>query len=303
MADFERDTQTSETRTGDSFWLVSHVFPKWLYVLLLVCGTFIDLRLTLLSDVQNRYTTLVIASAVVFALLVGTLALDGLLLRRRERLSVPLAAESDHREVPPNSRRTGSTGENSPASDDSPSSFGYKTAWIAVPSKDGRALAESLKLVGIGSCSWGTGIENAHELRGVFVTPPIGGFTIAVGALPEAGDSRFLPTLEALSQTFHQAFYFGTHRVVDYQAWAIAEEGRTRRAFAWLGERGEFLLNVGERTSEEAELGIGMEDLDCVPDEETVLDLAARLVLDPRELEQEHPEASGPGWFGAIGKL
>jgi len=183
-------------------------------------------------------------------------------------------------------------------SDDLPVSFGYKTAWIAVPSQDGRALAEALGLQGIERCSWRSGIEKAYHLRGVFVTPPILQWTIAVGAVPEVGQDQFLPCMQSISRRFHQAFYFATHRIVEYQAWAIAEDGAIRRAFAWLGERGQFLLNKGERTPEELQLDIGVEAWECRPDEETVLDLASRWVLDPRELEQ-HAGARGPGWFGS----
>jgi hypothetical protein len=187
-------------------------------------------------------------------------------------------------------------------SNDLPRSFGYKTAWIAVPSQEGRTVAEWLGVESIEHCSWSSGIEKAYYLRGVFITPPILGWTMAVGALPEAGQDRFLPFMEWVSKKFHQAFYFGTHRIVEYQAWAIAEDGRIRRAFAWLGERGEFLLNIGDRTPEEVDLNTGLVDFECAPDEETVLELASRWVLDPRELE-EHTEARGPGWFGSLEKL
>jgi hypothetical protein len=189
-----------------------------------------------------------------------------------------------------------------PDSDDRPLSFGYKSAWIAAPSEDGRAFADSLGLERIARCSWSTGMEKAYSLQGVFVTPPVLRWTLAVGALPEVGEDRFLPYLELLSEKFRKALYFGTHRVVEYQAWAIAEQGKIRRAFAWLGERGEFLLNIGERTPEEVDLGTGVEDFNNPPDEETVLDLASRWVLDPRELDK-HTEARGPGWFGSLAKV
>jgi hypothetical protein len=57
------------------------------------------------------------------------------------------------------------------------------------------------------------------------------------------------------------------------------------------------LLNIGERTPEEVEIGTGLEDPDNAPDEETVLELASRWVMDPRELDQ-HTEARGPGLIG-----
>jgi hypothetical protein len=103
--------------------------------------------------------------------------------------------------------------------------------------------------------------------------------------------------LENLSKQFAEAFYFGTHRIVGYHAWASAEKGKIRRAFGYLGERGEFLVNVGDRTPEEIEIGTGVADTDTAPDEESVLGLAASWVLDPREIDL-YTEATGPGWLG-----
>lgn len=181
-------------------------------------------------------------------------------------------------------------------SNDAPIGFGYKMCWIAVPSRDTHAVAQAISARQAENCSWQDGIGRAYELEGVFVTPPIDGWTLAAGALPEAGQPEFIPFLETLSRRFGQAFYFGTHRIVEYQAWARAERGAIRRAFAYLGERGEFLLNLGERTAEEIEIEVGVEDLEGAPDEEAVLSMAAQWVLDPRELDG-HTEANGPGVF------
>jgi hypothetical protein len=169
---------------------------------------------------------------------------------------------------------------------DLPVSFGYKMAWAAVPSDDGRAVAGALGLREIKRSSWESGIARAHELKGIFVTPPVEGWTLAAGSLPEAGDDALLSLLKNLSREFGQAFYFATHRIVEYQAWARADHGGIQRAFAHIGESGKFPLNISERTAEEIELDTGVEDLENAPDEETVLAIAAKWVLDPRELDQ-----------------
>jgi hypothetical protein len=182
-------------------------------------------------------------------------------------------------------------------SDDVPIPFGYKMSWVAVPSSDGRSVAEFFKLKQIGSCSWKNGIKRAYNCEGIFVGPAVDRWVLALGSHPAADRDTFLPYLENLSKEFGEAFYFGTHRIVGYQAWGRAEKGKVRRAFGYLGERGEFLLNVGERTPEEIEIGAGVEDLDGAPNEETVLELAGMWVLDPREIDL-HMEATGPGWFG-----
>lgn len=179
---------------------------------------------------------------------------------------------------------------------DRPIPFGYKMAWIAVPATDPVRLAQLLGHDHVEPCTWEDGIRQAYDLSGVFVTPEVAGWTIAMGALPEAGTDRFTSLLERLSREFGEAFYFGTHRIVEYQAWARAANGVMRRAFAFLGERGEFLLNIGERTAEEIDLHAGVEDLESAPDENTVLALAAGWVLDPRRIE-EYEAAPGPGHF------
>lgn len=180
--------------------------------------------------------------------------------------------------------------------DDLPVSFGYKTCWVAVPACGSQEVATFLNLKDVVRCSWKDGIQQAYESQGMFVTPPADGWILAIGRLPEAEQAEFLSFLEDLSRRFGEAYYFGTHRIVGYQAWASAKDGKVRRAFGYLGERGEFLLNIGERTPEEEELGTGIEDSESTPDEETVLDLAGMWVLDPRELDL-HTEATGPGLF------
>jgi hypothetical protein len=181
--------------------------------------------------------------------------------------------------------------------DDTPVSFGYKSAWVAVGTTDTRAVAKTLGLQRAVDCSWQDGVNGAYKLLGVFVTPPIRGWTLAVGKLPELSDKRCLSLLEQISRRFKLVFYFGTHRIVEYQAWGIAEEGDLRRAHVWSGERGEFLLNIGERTPVEIELGAGIEDFEQAPNEETVLELASRWTIDPRELDSM-TDARGPGLFG-----
>jgi hypothetical protein len=181
--------------------------------------------------------------------------------------------------------------------DDAPVSFGYKTSWVAVRASSSQEVAEFLNLKHVVRCSWKDGTQQAYEQKGIFVTPPVDGWIFAVGRVPDAEQADFLTFLEDLSRQFGEAFYFGTHRIVEYQAWASAHSGKIRRAFGYVGEKGQFLLNVGERTPEEEELGTGIEDLECSPDEETVLDLAGNWVLDPRELDL-HTEATGPGLYG-----
>jgi hypothetical protein len=280
-ADISEDSSMFKLELRDPLWTISHFFPKWLTRVVAVLGLWVGIVVAYYFNVKGAIEVCLVAAGVSFAFLVALAVVDKWLFQRMMRDTAPTVPDEDD------------------AGRDGPISFGYKIAWIAVPSRDAHAVAEAMGLERIKPCSWRSGLEKAYKLRGVFVTPPIAEWTVALGNLPEANDSRFVPLMERLSQTFQQAFYFGTHRVVEYQAWAIAEEGKIRRAFAWVGERGEFLLNIGPRTPEEIELATGLEDFERAPDEETVLDLASRWEFDPRELDQQSAESGGPGWFAS----
>jgi hypothetical protein len=141
----------------------------------------------------------------------------------------------------------------------------------------------------------------------VFITPEVAGWVFAVAAtFPDAGSPEFLPWLEGLSRRLGEVQYFGTHRMVEYHAWARAEQGRIVRAYGWSGERGETLVDVGPRSPEEIELGLGVslvsenEDQDLAwPHEEAVLAVAGRWSLNPVLLEEIDAE---PG-LGVSGDL
>jgi hypothetical protein len=179
---------------------------------------------------------------------------------------------------------------------DPPQSFGYKTSWVAVPKCEPLLLAHGLGMTKTAATSWLVGMERAYDLQGVFIPPAIGAWTIAVGAIPSIDESAWQPMMESLGRAFGSAFYFGTHRVVGYQAWGRAQRAGVVRAFGYLGESGEYLCNVGPRTAEEIGLDLGAPDDDRSPDEEDVLNLAAKWVFDPRTLE-EMGGIDGPGIF------
>jgi hypothetical protein len=181
---------------------------------------------------------------------------------------------------------------------DVPGPFGYKRSWLALSVADGIAVCDALGLTNVQPIGWSDGLGQSYGARGdIFVSPPVGGWTLAIGSLPSADQEEFLPLLQILSRQFGQAFYFGTHRIVDYHAWAIAEDGEILRAYGYLGESGNCLLDVGQRTSDEVDLKTGLAD-GPYPDEETVLKLAGRWVLDPLSIDQ-HTGACGPGWLGS----
>jgi hypothetical protein len=184
--------------------------------------------------------------------------------------------------------------------EDFPVSFGYKTAWLAIDTEDTPAVVEALGLHHVRRATWAEGLY-----RATFVAPPVLGWTLVEGVRPEAGDPRLLPFLEGLSKRFGEVQYFGTHRVVDYHAWAKAVDGRVVRAYGWLGERGEVLLDVGPKTTEEEELGFRFVDRTTVggdweglqmPDEEDVMRIAGRWSINPQQIDA-YPSV-GVGYLG-----
>jgi hypothetical protein len=146
--------------------------------------------------------------------------------------------------------------------------FGYKQHWLAVRDKDSSAVAGALGLQEVCAVAFAEGIARLDGTgpdvdRTVFVTPAIGRWTLAVGGtrvIPQARNQDWIPFLERLSVSLGHVQYFGTHRVVGYVAWARSENGRLVRAYAYSGESGETLVNLGQPTPEEKELGIDFLD-------------------------------------------
>jgi hypothetical protein len=182
--------------------------------------------------------------------------------------------------------------------------FGYKTAWLAVRGGDPKAVADALGLEERRAAGWEEGIEQTDvDDRGVFVTPPTGGWVLAVGA--PLGSAP--PDAAALSRTLGtEVQYFGTHRVSDWATWVLARDGETLRCFELAGDVGQASA-YGEPTDIERELGFDWalpagSDLaagDEWPDEETVMQVAGAWSVDPQTLDLVETE-SDTGTFGRL---
>ena len=219
---------------------------------------------------------------------------------------------------------------------DEPQSFGFKINWLAVRTEDGRAVADALALTSVKQANWRAGLAGAAGVRRaggpvlVFVAPPIDGWTLVIGgALPYPNDvggsaaatrigRQFRQTLLALAGRFDDVQFFGSHRVMDFAAWAKAKDGAVLRVFSWVGADGVVLANEGPQTVEERRLRLldlsgrdplaaadhifeRLEDEDekAAPDEEDVLRLAGHWSLDPSVLE----ERGLPTGLGLVGQL
>jgi hypothetical protein len=66
--------------------------------------------------------------------------------------------------------------------------------------------------------------------------------------------AKFGTMFSLLMERFDEVQFFSSHRVSDFCAWARAEKGELTRIFAY-GDGG-VLMNVGDQTPEEAELGL-----------------------------------------------
>ncbi|MEX1231906.1 MAG: hypothetical protein WEB58_16795 [Planctomycetaceae bacterium] len=201
---------------------------------------------------------------------------------------------------------------------DKPINFGYKMSWLAVRSLNAQDVIRSLAIDNLQRANWRTGVVAAYNGH-AFISPAINGWVFVVTSkLPELGhtpdNEEWTSLMQALSREFGEVQYFGTHRVVGYNAWARFTNGAEERAFAYLGESGETLADRGSQNSGEAELGYNYFDPDspdaesesywereelCYPEEEHVMEVAGKWSINPNTLESMDLPADF-GWIGNI---
>lgn len=142
------------------------------------------------------------------------------------------------------------------AESDEPAPFGYKTAWLAIQTEDGAALAALLGGRQM-SANWVTGLSYAVETEDAwFVSPPLDGWTLAVGnGAFSYADADGFDALCALAAKFPTVQFFANQRVSDGYCWAKFEDGRCLRAYCFLGDQGEVVWDKGSLTQEECDLG------------------------------------------------
>lgn len=190
---------------------------------------------------------------------------------------------------------------------DLPVPFGSRIAWLALDTNDTDAVATALGMRAPRRTNWADGIAAAYQAS-VFVTPPLGDWTLAVGTPlfpPDRAEAFVKPLLERLSRQFGEAQYFGTHRDVEMHIWARARKGRLIRGHGWLGQKALTLWDEGSPTDEEQELVGSDEDTESSepvqaetggqkpsiqPNEEYVMQLASLWSIDPMTLDEEFKE-------------
>jgi hypothetical protein len=197
---------------------------------------------------------------------------------------------------------------------DLPVPFGPKMAWLALDTTDTESVAVAIGLQGARAATWAEGIDAASHAS-VFVTPPLGDWTLAAGSVlfpPGRIDAFVKPLLERLSRQFGDTQYFCTHRDVELHAWAQARRGQLVRGYGWLGQKRLTLWDEGTLTKEERSLefyyfgerGRGVEQAeqkegDAIPDETSVMQLASLWSIDPTTLDEQFKEPL-PGLLGTV---
>jgi hypothetical protein len=194
--------------------------------------------------------------------------------------------------------------EEDPVASDQPVPFGPKLAWLAVDTMDTAGVATALGLRGAQEATWVEGIEAAYQ-SSVFVTPPLGDWTLAVGTAlfpPNRADEFVKPLLQRLSRQFGNAQYFCTHRDAELHVWARARNGRLVRGYGWLGQKGLVLWDEGAPTREEGDLGFRFlegrppeieqpNNTSATPlDEGCLMQLANLWSIDPTTLDEQFKE-------------
>jgi hypothetical protein len=185
--------------------------------------------------------------------------------------------------------------------------------WLAIRSRDTRAVQAALRLNDPQPCSWTEGLSSE---RPIFIAPPINGWTLVFGAgLPIPDDDvdvcyRFL---RELSQKLGHVQFFQADQLLQHHAWAQVESGRVLRGYAWAGTT---LWNQGVKTPAEISLRMncfgygdnpGSDDWavadHIVANVEKVFLLSRRWSLDPAEIDlryvvhQRGVAGNAPGKF------
>lgn len=198
--------------------------------------------------------------------------------------------------------------------EDTPISFGYKCMWFAIKTGNQQLVANIIGLKSPKQSNWKSGIDNAYD-GAIFITPTIDSWTLVVGWGLPSGDTKesleiVKQLVKDLSKEFGEAYFFCTHRVVEYHCWLKSTNGKIDRLYSYLGESGENIAILGEPTdvekpyklidtfSEEAKQEIYWEQEDLtIPDEELVIKIAGVWSIDPTTLEGRR-EVKGLGLLG-----
>lgn len=176
---------------------------------------------------------------------------------------------------------------------DNPIPFGYKTAWIAIPS-NGVKPNEIPFAKTVRDANWRQGIEASMGGKGfAYLSPEINGWTFIMGLnCPDptllAGDrnQRFIDFMKSLSEEYGKCFYFLSYRTSDVYAYSKFENGQEIRTFY---NHEDITIDYGEITDIEEDLDLSFSEDDefiNLPTEDTIIEIASNWSINPLELDQ-----------------
>ena len=146
-----------------------------------------------------------------------------------------------------------------------------------------------------------------------FVSPPVDGWSFIVSRnLPCAEDSRTIDLLKdiliGLSTEFGEAQYFGTYRVVSYDCWMKAKNGRLERAYGFVDGANTIVegdptpieagYNLYNTFSKESENDPDYSEKADYPDESITMEIAGAWSVNPQDLEDRKDLAPRLGILG-----
>ena len=147
-----------------------------------------------------------------------------------------------------------------------------RAGWLAVAATDRDEICGEVGIKLYGDIPTEAGLEFANTAGNVFLSPPIGDWTMIVG-VSLIGDqnkdsvSRLQRDLLQLARRFGRAQMFAHDRTMGYFHWMKAREGDLERCLAYLGEADVILLDFGSLTKSESALR-----LDKRPSSEWILE-------------------------------
>ena len=193
-------------------------------------------------------------------------------------------------------------GENKIIIPDFPIPFGYKMCWYAIKNETPQSVIEKLEMKVVSDSNWEHGLHCAYGSEGfIFVSPPVDGHILVINMPPDDGHN----IVKKHALLFEELQYYGTHRVVDYNAWAKFYDGQIIRAYCYVGERGEIMWCEGNVTTEELSFGFDKFpsntdemlsenfDYEHLPDEEHVLAIAKAWGVDTKFESETYEKGIG----------
>ena len=136
-----------------------------------------------------------------------------------------------------------------------PVPFQMPARWLAIRTGNTALVRETFGLVNAPPSPWSEALARSR-MRRIFVSPPVDGWTLVIGAkLPDPAQDidvayRFLTHA---SRALGEVHFYTADRVLSFHTWARLDDGHVTRAYGWAGET---LWNEGRVTLEEKLLGL-----------------------------------------------